>query len=228
MHGLHQQYGPIVRLSPDEISLADIKSAKTIYRVGGPYLKTPFYKAFTGTETYGNLFTILDKNVHNHNRKLQSHHFSEKWVKNMEPFIIANVQRAVGRMVEDVERKGWTDVLKWITFMATDIIGEASFGDSFRMLETGNVRIMVRYVPSDRAEVLHRKISTLTISRWSPLEASSAPNFTALSSSYPIFPSDLRNKSEAQSSACKTTPHNLWIATSANGTRIRRTSSRRS
>lgn len=57
----------------------------------------------------------------------------------MEPFIIANVQRAIGRMREDVDRKGWTDVFQWFMFMATDVIGELSFGDSFRMLETGKV-----------------------------------------------------------------------------------------
>jgi hypothetical protein len=31
------------------------------------------------------------------------------------------------------------DVFKWWLFMATDIIGELSFGESFRMLEAGKV-----------------------------------------------------------------------------------------
>lgn len=34
---------------------------------------------------------------------------------------------------------GVTDVFKWWLFMATDIIGELTFGDSFRMLEIGKV-----------------------------------------------------------------------------------------
>lgn len=37
----------------------------------------------------------------------------------MEPYIKANVQRAIARMKEDVERKDWTDVSQWMTFMAT-------------------------------------------------------------------------------------------------------------
>lgn len=117
MHELHQKYGPIVRLSPDEVSVADVQAAKTIYRVGGPYLKTSWYKAFTGVGPYGSLFTLTNREVHNDNRKLQSHHFSEKWIKSMEPFIAANVQRAIGRMREDVERKGWSDIFQWFMFM---------------------------------------------------------------------------------------------------------------
>lgn len=143
VHALHQRYGPIVRISPNEVSLADTQALKTIYRVGGPYLKTEFYQAFTGTSEYQSLFTLRNKDVHNHNRKLQSHHFSEKWIKNMEPYIKANVQRAIGRMREDVERKGWSDVFQWFMFMATDVIGEASFGDSFRLLETGKVSFAI-------------------------------------------------------------------------------------
>ena len=39
----------------------------------------------------------------------------------------------------DLTAHGATDVFKWWLFMATDIIGELTFGDSFRMLEIGKV-----------------------------------------------------------------------------------------
>lgn len=35
--------------------------------------------------------------------------------------------------------RGAVDVYKWWMFMATDVIGELSFGESFRMLEYGKV-----------------------------------------------------------------------------------------
>lgn len=38
---------------------------------------------------------------------------------------------------EALSPRGVADIYKWIFFMATDIIGELSFGDSFRMLEIG-------------------------------------------------------------------------------------------
>lgn len=36
-----------------------------------------------------------------------------------------------------MERRGAADVIKWFLFMATGVIGELSFGDSFRTLEIG-------------------------------------------------------------------------------------------
>lgn len=46
---------------------------------------------------------------------------------------------AISRMAEETRSRGVADVFKWWLFMATDIIGELSFGESFRMLEAGEV-----------------------------------------------------------------------------------------
>jgi hypothetical protein len=46
---------------------------------------------------------------------------------------------AVDRIAEEMGKRGVADVFKWWLFMATDVIGELSFGESFRMLEAGEV-----------------------------------------------------------------------------------------
>lgn len=46
---------------------------------------------------------------------------------------------AINKITMDLKAHGVTDVFKWWLFMATDIIGELTFGDSFRMLEIGKV-----------------------------------------------------------------------------------------
>jgi len=38
-----------------------------------------------------------------------------------------------------MKTRGAADVLKWWLFFSTDVIGELTFGDSFRMLEIGQV-----------------------------------------------------------------------------------------
>lgn len=45
----------------------------------------------------------------------------------------------IARIEEEIEKTGTADIFKWWTFMATDVIGELSFGESFRMLELGKV-----------------------------------------------------------------------------------------
>ena len=42
-------------------------------------------------------------------------------------------------MDEEMKGRGVADVFKWFLFYSTDVIGELSFGESFRMLEIGKV-----------------------------------------------------------------------------------------
>ena len=109
--------GPIVRISPTEVSLADIQSARTIYKVGGPYLKSEWYDTFTGNQNARNLFTMTNPHQHGHHRRLTAFNFSEKWIANLEPFIARNVQKASLRMDEESKMKGYFDAFKWFMFM---------------------------------------------------------------------------------------------------------------
>lgn len=47
----------------------------------------------------------------------------------------------ISRIAEEMQSRRVADVFKWWLFMATDIIGELSFGESFRMLEAGEVKL---------------------------------------------------------------------------------------
>ena len=149
--------GPIVRISPHELSVADISASRAIYKVGGSFLKSEWYNAFTANQKVHNLFSMTDSYQHGHHRRLLAHNYSERWVSNLEPYIQRNVKLAISRMADEARERGFCDVFKWFTFMvsiatpqadanptnvtkATDVIGEASFGESFRMLETGKVR----------------------------------------------------------------------------------------
>lgn len=48
VHSLHQKYGPVVRIAPNEVSFASLDGVKEIYGAGGSgYDKTEFYNLFT-------------------------------------------------------------------------------------------------------------------------------------------------------------------------------------
>ncbi|OCH89927.1 cytochrome P450 [Obba rivulosa] len=64
LHQLHLQYGPIVRISPDEVSFASWDALKEIYITGGTgYDKTSFYDLFSNLGTR-NMFSTLDRSTH--------------------------------------------------------------------------------------------------------------------------------------------------------------------
>lgn len=65
--------------------------------------------------------------------------FSESSIKTLEPTVRSKASLAVHRIREEMETRGAADVFKWFLFYSTDVIGELSFGESFRMLEIGKV-----------------------------------------------------------------------------------------
>ena len=52
IHALHQKYGPVVRLSPNEVSFTSLEALKEIYTSGGSgYDKTELYTLFMQFDT---------------------------------------------------------------------------------------------------------------------------------------------------------------------------------
>ncbi|KAE8396324.1 cytochrome P450 [Aspergillus alliaceus] len=139
VHALHEKYEetcPIVRIGPDEVDVADISGAREIHRIGSGFLKSPWYTLLNRKDTQS-IFTTTDPKFHNAHRRLLSSPMSELSLKSMEPLIESRVRLTIQKMQEEMKARGVADVYKWWFFMATDIIGELTFGDSFHMLEQG-------------------------------------------------------------------------------------------
>ncbi|UKZ56894.1 hypothetical protein TrVGV298_010740 [Trichoderma virens] len=134
-HELHLKYGPLVRLTPNEVSVTNIEAVKKIYNARETYLKTSWYGDLSVTTE--NLFNTTRVEVHRRLRRLLSSSMSETSLQMAIPQVQFKIDLAIQRMGEEMERRGAADVIKWFLFMATDIIGELSFGDSFRTLEIG-------------------------------------------------------------------------------------------
>ena len=72
-------------------------------------------------------------------RKLFARGFSKSYLReHWEPVVREKTALAVEKIKRDASN-GTADLLKWWTFMATDIVGVLGFGESFGMLELGKV-----------------------------------------------------------------------------------------
>lgn len=154
VHQVHLQYGPIVRIAPNHISIADSDALNIIYGHGNGALKSDFYDAFVSIRR--GLFNTRDRADHTRKRKFVSHIFSQKTVVEFEP----HLQRYVGLLINQWDRlydlacKGlsgnegeggwtgkngrlWLDLLPWSNYLAFDIIGDLAFGAPFGMIEAG-------------------------------------------------------------------------------------------
>ncbi|KAG6108951.1 hypothetical protein E4U14_003415 [Claviceps sp. LM454 group G7] len=135
-HDLHKKYGPIVRVAPDKVIVADLDAVKSIYTIRETYRKTKFYELITSRPVQ-TIFSTGDIDLHRKLRRLMASQMSESSLKTMMPQVTSHVDLAIQRMKEESKARGVIDVFKWSLFMTTDLIGELSFGESFQMLEKG-------------------------------------------------------------------------------------------
>lgn len=90
IHRLHQQYGPVVRIGPNEVHFNSPTALKNIYGAGSGFERTDFYRMF---DAYGkqNVFTFGPSHLHAERKKLLAHFYSK-----------SNTMR--GPVAEEIER----------------------------------------------------------------------------------------------------------------------------
>lgn len=121
---LHEQYGPIVRINPTEISFASGAEAwEAIY--GFKKQKPPRDPQFYAVGVNGcpDVVTADDEN-HSRQRKILSTGFSEKAIKGYEPLLKSWAQKMIAEMSKQAKKAGKVDMLKYLNCTTFDIMGE--------------------------------------------------------------------------------------------------------
>ncbi|KAJ0315139.1 hypothetical protein Brms1b_006252 [Colletotrichum noveboracense] len=158
VHALHSRYGPIVRISPFQVAVADPEGFTAIHRIGSGFVKTQWYEDFSGGSGIGiGVFAMTDTKRHAARRKLFARAFSTTNIRqNCESVVREKVVKAVDRIKAEA-LNGSADVLHWWLLMASDVIGQLAFGESFELLESGKQK-------NDYIETLHMAAISATLS----------------------------------------------------------------
>ncbi|KAI3396494.1 hypothetical protein diail_12114 [Diaporthe ilicicola] len=137
----HRKLGPVVRISPNELSFASVQSWKDIYghATGGKQImtKSEFY------DMYGSGFDSLcigserDPRKHAQMKKSLSAAFSTKALVQQESIVQGCVDGFVQRLGTDGASEKGLNMTKWFEMIAFDILGEMAFGESFHCVENG-------------------------------------------------------------------------------------------
>jgi cytochrome P450 len=137
---LHEIYGDVVRIAPNEVAVADVTGVSQIHKIGSGFLKSDFYAKLTPSREPG-IFAMQNPHDHAARRKLFARAFSNSSMKGIwEAEIRRKITLAVSQIKHAASQPGeGVDILKWWTLMATDVITHLSFGESFGMLEQGKV-----------------------------------------------------------------------------------------
>ncbi len=163
---LHAQYGPVVRIAPDEITTTRSDAWKDIYTSKPLLLKDPYSQTppMNGADS---LFTAAGP-THVRIRKTMINAFSDRALKDQSPIIESYADLLITRLRREAGKspKGKVDMAKYYGYAMLDIIADLTFGDSFHGLEGDNEHswILGFFLGAKFGSVRN------SLSRWQPID----------------------------------------------------------
>ncbi|KAK3113993.1 hypothetical protein LTR53_008130 [Teratosphaeriaceae sp. CCFEE 6253] len=140
LYRLHQRYGPLVRFTPNTLSINDPEALKAIYAHGDNVQKSVFYQCFRAAPTAVSTLLATEKIHHARKRRVMGQAFPPEAIRAFEQYVLGHVQALVDRIDAIVHSGGiekahqsinMAAMLNWLVF---DIMGDLVFGKSFGTL----------------------------------------------------------------------------------------------
>ncbi|OAL51830.1 cytochrome P450 [Pyrenochaeta sp. DS3sAY3a] len=182
---LHEDYGPVVRCAPNELSFIEPETWKDVYGHKATALvkDTEFYGPDASGEPPG--LIRADNISHARQRRLVSHAFSDRALKDQEPLLKGYVELLIEKLTE-AAAQGQVNMVAWYNFTTFDIMADLTFGESLGQLASSSYNPWVNSIFS------HVKVGSLgrLFRSW--------PGLTGLVNV--LIPSDIREKGEAHTS----------------------------
>lgn len=133
----HEEYGEVVRISPDRLIFTNPQAWKDIYgHKSAKHNANPKDPIFYGPETNGvhSLLSIPDDSEHGRVRRIFSHAFSDKALRDQEDLIRIHIDKLM-RNVRNTDG-GSFDAVKYYNCTTFDVIADLTFGEPLGLLDS--------------------------------------------------------------------------------------------
>ncbi|OQE40057.1 hypothetical protein PENCOP_c006G00339 [Penicillium coprophilum] len=134
---LHQKYGKVVRIAPDEVSFVDAAALKGLYGMGKTSLKSKWYDTWTIPNMTVSFFAATEPKLHRHLRSRVSNAYSMSSILSMEPFIQEVASELWGRFREFSKSSERVPLHLWGNYFAFEVVGQLSLGGKIGFVERG-------------------------------------------------------------------------------------------
>lgn len=129
LRSLHDHYdSDIIRTSPNDISIISASAWKDIY--GARTGMANFQKDRLIYSTLDSIITADDE-YHSRIRRLVSHAFSDKALREQESLLMAHVNALIEGLKKESRGRVVVDLCDWFLWSTFDVIGDLSLGESF-------------------------------------------------------------------------------------------------
>lgn len=137
---LHARYGAFVRISPNEVSVADPLAVQTIYGIKSKFTKTVWYNVWkhrTAKTKHADEFSDLDEKHHATRRRLFSNMYAMTSILESEQYTDACTGLFMTKLEEMADGRMSVDLGRLLQLYAFDVIGELYSGSNFGFIEAG-------------------------------------------------------------------------------------------
>ncbi|KAL0070494.1 hypothetical protein AAF712_002326 [Marasmius tenuissimus] len=133
LKALHDQYGPIVRTGPNEISVTDVDAVKSVLGTDG----LPKGPAFLTGKPVGQPFALiaLKGEARNDRRRVWSRGFTSEAIKEYQEIVVKKGSLLGEGLVARTNSE--VDLLQWLNCFSFDFMAEMMFGEDTDMLKHG-------------------------------------------------------------------------------------------
>ncbi|KAF4629546.1 hypothetical protein G7Y89_g8601 [Cudoniella acicularis] len=129
---LHDTFGPIVRIGPNNLSVAHHKAVQVIYGQGSLCTKAAWYDL---TRPMVSLQTFRDSRLHTERRRVWSIAFGDKALRGYEQRLKVYREQLMLHLTESEGQP--VNVTRWFNLYSFDFMGDLAFGKPFDMLQQG-------------------------------------------------------------------------------------------
>lgn len=158
----HEEYGPVVRVGPNELSFKNAEAWKDIYgrRTSERLYELPTYKPYYDPMDQPDNMLVAPREAHDAVRKIMSPGFSDKTIRAQEKHIGQYVDVLMDRLSAqcvsgDAGANGKVNMTDWMAFCTFDIIGNLTFGSDFDCLRTGKYHPWITTIISSLQEMAY-------------------------------------------------------------------------
>ncbi|KAI0687969.1 high nitrogen upregulated cytochrome P450 monooxygenase 2 [Cerioporus squamosus] len=131
---LHERYGDVVRIGPNELSIRDASLVNPLMGSSG-VPKGPHFIGRMLSSTSLPMVGIQDTDVHLRRRKNWQRGMSPAAIKEYEHFIQRRARQLLSRLEE---QKGEVVIGNWINYLTYDFMSDMAFGGGSELLEAGH------------------------------------------------------------------------------------------
>ncbi|KAH7115315.1 cytochrome P450 [Dendryphion nanum] len=135
---LHEKYGPIIRINPEELHISDPSFYDDVYVNYATRPTDKWYWSARQFGTYQDTVSTVDHRIHRHRRAALNPLFSKKSIAALEPRVKSHVDKLIGRLKSLKGTGKPVNLIDSFVAFTTDVISDLTLGQPYGFLDQPN------------------------------------------------------------------------------------------